>query len=49
MAHDKKRQGDTLRWVLPRAIGEVTIAADVPKETVLAVLREMGAQQQTTA
>jgi 3-dehydroquinate synthetase len=44
MAHDKKRHGGTLRWVLPEAIGEVTIAAEVPKHTVLAVLREMGAK-----
>jgi 3-dehydroquinate synthase len=43
MAHDKKRRADTLRWILPRAIGEVTIVADVPQQTVLAVLREMGA------
>jgi 3-dehydroquinate synthase len=44
MAHDKKRHGGTLRWVLPEAIGKVTIAAEVPKHTVLAVLREMGAK-----
>nr|HID13974.1 3-dehydroquinate synthase [Anaerolineae bacterium] len=34
MAHDKKRQGRSLRWVLPRAIGQVEIAEDVPQETV---------------
>jgi 3-dehydroquinate synthase len=45
MAHDKKRRGDTLRWVLPNAIGDVTIVPDVPKPTVFAVLREMGARQ----
>jgi shikimate kinase/3-dehydroquinate synthase len=43
MAHDKKRRGDTLRWVLPLTIGEVTIADDVPRQTVLAILRELGA------
>lgn len=43
MAHDKKRQGDNLRWVLPRAIGEVEIIADVPPSVVKAVLRELGA------
>jgi 3-dehydroquinate synthase len=44
LAHDKKRRGDTLRWILPHAIGEVTIIEDVPKDAVLAVLREMGAE-----
>lgn len=43
MAHDKKRRGDTLRWVLPLAIGEVTIADDIPREVVIDTLREMGA------
>jgi 3-dehydroquinate synthase len=44
MAHDKKRRGDTLRWVLPEAIGEVAIVSDVPRQTVLTVLRHMGAK-----
>jgi 3-dehydroquinate synthase len=44
MAHDKKRRGDRLRWVLPKAIGEVVIVEDVRKETVLGVLHEMGAR-----
>jgi shikimate kinase/3-dehydroquinate synthase len=44
MAHDKKRRGDALHWVLPNAIGDVTLVADVPKQTVIAVLREMGAR-----
>jgi 3-dehydroquinate synthetase len=44
MAHDKKRRGDTLRWVLPIAIGEVTVVDDVPRETIFGVLREMGAR-----
>jgi 3-dehydroquinate synthase len=43
MAHDKKRRSDTLRWVLPLAIGRVIISEDVPQELVLSVLREMGA------
>ncbi len=43
MAHDKKRQGRGLRWVLPRAIGEVEIAEGVPQETVMSVLRALGA------
>jgi 3-dehydroquinate synthetase len=43
MAHDKKRRRDTLRWVLPLAIGEVTITEDVSRPTVMATLRELGA------
>jgi 3-dehydroquinate synthetase len=43
MAHDKKRRRDTLRWVLPLAIGEVTIRGDVPRPTVMTTLRELGA------
>ena len=44
MAYDKKRRGSALRWVLPLAIGQVTISQDVPKSCVLSVLREMGAR-----
>jgi shikimate kinase/3-dehydroquinate synthase len=44
MAYDKKRRGRALRWVLPRAIGQVEIADDVPREVVLAVLEGMGAE-----
>jgi shikimate kinase/3-dehydroquinate synthase len=43
MAHDKKRRGGVLRWVLPREIGVVEIVEDVPAETVLSVLRGLGA------
>ena len=43
MAHDKKRRGRALRWVLPRAIGQVEITEDVPRDIVLAVLRDLGA------
>ena len=43
MGRDKKKQGKRLRWILPRAIGTVEIVADVPRETVVGVLREMGA------
>src|SRR5262245_60539048 len=38
MATDKKRQGNTLRFILPRAIGDVDIFNDIQKEDVLAVL-----------
>jgi 3-dehydroquinate synthase len=43
MAYDKKRRGDFLRWALPYTVGKVEIVADVPRQTVLAVLRQMGA------
>jgi 3-dehydroquinate synthetase len=41
MAHDKKRRGQSLRWVLPHDLGDVRIADDVPPETVKSVLRAM--------
>jgi shikimate kinase/3-dehydroquinate synthase len=44
MAYDKKRQGSRLRWVLPRAIGEVEIVEDIPSHIVKAVLCGMGAR-----
>ncbi len=44
MAHDKKRRGQSLRWALPRAIGEIEITGDVPQETVKSVLRNLGAR-----
>jgi shikimate kinase/3-dehydroquinate synthase len=43
MGHDKKRRGRRLRWVLPRAIGNVEIVDDVPQADVLRVLRALGA------
>ncbi len=43
MATDKKRVGSRLRFVLPRAIGDVDLFGDVPDEAVLAVLAEMAA------
>jgi 3-dehydroquinate synthase len=43
MTHDKKKQGKGLRWVLPCAIGDVTIADDVPENLVRQILVEMGA------
>ncbi|MCU0519264.1 MAG: 3-dehydroquinate synthase [Anaerolineae bacterium] len=43
MRHDKKRQGRRLRWVLPRAIGCVELADDVPETLVSDVLIGMGA------
>jgi shikimate kinase / 3-dehydroquinate synthase len=44
MAHDKKRRGRSLRWILPHGLGDVRIADDVPPETVKAVLKDMGAR-----
>jgi shikimate kinase/3-dehydroquinate synthase len=43
MAHDKKKRGRALRWVLPREIGAVEIVEDVPQEAVLTALRDLGA------
>ncbi len=40
MGTDKKRRGGQLRFVLPRAIGDVVVTADVPKEAVIQTLRE---------
>ena len=45
MAYDKKRKGRGLRWVLPRAVGKVEIADDVPRDTVVSVLLGLGAQR----
>ena len=44
MRHDKKRQGKRLRWILPHALGRVEINDQVPRELVIAVLRQMGAE-----
>ncbi|MCS6844699.1 MAG: hypothetical protein NZ528_10335, partial [Caldilineales bacterium] len=46
MATDKKRLSGRLRFVLPRAIGDVDIFDDVPAEAVLAVLGELSGQDQ---
>ena len=40
MATDKKRVGARLRFVLPRALGDVIIVDDVPQEDVVAVIDE---------
>ncbi len=37
MATDKKRQGGSLRFILPRAIGDVDIFADIPEREVKAI------------
>jgi 3-dehydroquinate synthase len=41
MAHDKKKRGRKLRWILPRAIGEVEIVEDVPPDLVKSVLKTL--------
>jgi 3-dehydroquinate synthetase len=40
MATDKKRVANPLRFVLLRALGNVTIADNVPIEDIKAVLKE---------
>jgi 3-dehydroquinate synthase len=44
MGRDKKRRGKALRWILPRAIGQVEIAEDVPREVVFRALLKRGAK-----
>ena len=46
MAHDKKRRGRALRWVLPHAIGQVEITEAVPRQVVASVLSGMGARSE---
>ena len=41
MATDKKRRGKKLRFVLPRAIGQVVVTDEVSKATVLEVLEKL--------
>jgi shikimate kinase / 3-dehydroquinate synthase len=43
MAVDKKRRGDRLRFVLPFALGDVRVVADVPVPAVRAVLERLRA------
>lgn len=40
MGTDKKRKAGTRRYVLPRAIGDVIVTADVPQDTIMTALRE---------
>ena len=47
MRHDKKRTAAGLRWILPHAIGEVTIVDSVPEDTVRRVLVDMGARSES--
>jgi 3-dehydroquinate synthetase len=41
MAMDKKRQGKRLRFVLPRAVGDVLVTDEVKQTDVLDVLRSL--------
>jgi 3-dehydroquinate synthetase len=41
LAHDKKRGGSGLRWVLPAALGDVHVFDDVPGDLVRAALSEV--------
>ena len=38
LGHDKKRRGPDLRWILPRALGDVGVYDDVPEEFVEAAM-----------
>jgi 3-dehydroquinate synthase len=44
MSHDKKRHLDSMRWILPRAIGAVEIVDNVPPSIVKSVLYNLGAR-----
>ncbi|MBM4432015.1 MAG: 3-dehydroquinate synthase, partial [Chloroflexi bacterium] len=44
LAYDKKRQQRTLRWVLPRSIGQVEVVEDVPLYVVESALCRLGAR-----
>ena len=41
LAHDKKRRGAELRWVLPVALGDVRVFDDVPETLVHRALRDV--------
>jgi 3-dehydroquinate synthase len=43
LAYDKKKRMGELRWVLPRGIGQVEMAEDVPSHIIASVLNCMGA------
>ena len=45
MKSDKKAGGGRQRFVLPRSIGSVEVRDDVPRQTVLEILRTMGASE----
>ena len=47
MRRDKKAVGGGLRWVLPRAIGEVEVRDSVPEELVGSVLEELVQTRET--
>lgn len=40
MGRDKKRKGGTRRYVLPRAIGDVFVMSDVPRDIIMKALKE---------
>ena len=42
---DKKKQGKTLRWIVPAEIGRVEIVDDLPFSLVQSVLLELGARK----
>jgi 3-dehydroquinate synthetase len=48
MQSDKKRRNRKLRFVLPRAIGDVEYGIEVPARLVQAVLRQLKRQPDST-
>jgi 3-dehydroquinate synthase len=46
MTHDKKRRGGVLRWILPRELGNVEIADDVPPDVARSVLKNLGTRSE---
>ncbi|MEI2693292.1 MAG: 3-dehydroquinate synthase [Anaerolineae bacterium] len=49
MGTDKKRAGGRLRFVLPRAIGDVDLFGEAPEQQVLAVLAELAGPAKASA
>jgi shikimate kinase / 3-dehydroquinate synthase len=44
MSHDKKKQGNSIRWVLPHEFGDVRIHTDIPLDQVIQTIIEMGGE-----
>ncbi len=42
MSHDKKKQGDSIRWVLPHAVGDMRIHNDIPLDQIINTIKEIG-------
>ena len=44
MSHDKKKQGNTIRWILPHDFGDVRVHGDIPVDLVIHTIIEMGGE-----